>query len=128
MTQTRSSHSLSLWLPVAAYIAFIFWVSSERRPIPGITLIPWADKFWHLAEYTPLGALLARALHRTFLGLSWASVGILVFLGALAVGAGDEFYQSFVPGKVESGWDLLFDLIGAAGGRFLYRWRVARTP
>ena len=118
----------SLWLPVALYVGFIFWLSSAPRPIPGIRLFPWLDKGCHLAEYAPLGSLLTRALRRTFLRINWPAMGAIALALALMVAGLDEFYQSFVDTRISSAWDALFDLAGAAVGFALYRSKVARTP
>jgi VanZ family protein len=50
---------------------------------------------------------------------------------ATAVGSWDEYLQSFIPLKVSSQWDLVFDVLGAGLGQGLYGWfrsKVARTP
>ena len=119
---------LLLWIPVAAYIAFIFWVSSAPRPIPGIQRFPWLDKPCHLLEYLPLGSLLVRAITGSFGGFARAAVNGWAFGGAFTVGTLDEFYQRFVPFKAASPWDTLFDCIGAAIGIWLYGRKRARTP
>lgn len=118
---------LSLWLPVALYTAFIFWLSSAYRPIPGIEIFPQMDKACHVAEYLPLGILLLRAV-RNSLPLRWPAALAGAFLAALMIGAADEFYQLFVPMKEMSGLDLSADAGGAALGQWIYGWRTARTP
>lgn len=117
---------LSLWLPVAIYIAFIFWLSSSYRPIPGQDLFPQMDKVCHFLEYIPLGLLLLRASHRNFPGAAWSWVVWICFLGALGVGTLDELYQSFVPLKSTSGWDLFSDSLGVSVGEWAY-WSFRRT-
>ncbi len=112
----------SLWIPVAAYIAFIFWISSAPRPIPGIQRFPWFDKPCHLLEYLPLGSFLVRAIAGSFFGLTGTLVHAWAFVGALTVGTLDELYQRLIPLKMSSPWDTLFDCIGAAVGQWLY-WR-----
>ncbi len=119
---------LSLWLPVGGYTALIFWVSSVYRPVPGIELFPQIDKLWHLAEYTPLGCFVLRAVTRSFRSIGMARAWMAGGAYALVVGVLDEFYQSFVPMKDPSGFDLLFDLAGALLGQWLYGRRVAKTP
>ena len=118
---------LSLWFPVAAYIAFIFWLSSAPRPIPRFLQWPHSDKLVHLSEYAPLGSLLLRAFSRSFASPRrrwWPAV----FLAGLVVGVLDEFYQSFVPTRNSSLWDVSADVIGVTIGQILYNWKSARTP
>ena len=119
--------SLSLWLPVAAYVAFIFWLSSAPRPAPLLFRWPGADKLVHLGEYTPLGSLLLRAFSRSF-SSSRRRFWPAVFLAGLLVGVLDEFYQSFVPTRNSSLWDVSADLIGVTIGQILYSWKSTRTP
>ncbi len=82
--------------------------------MPGIQLFPWIDKLYHVVEYGPLGALWTRAFRR-----SRPALGISIGIGGL-----DELYQRFIPPRITSGWDLLFDGIGAAVGIWLYRRRI----
>ena len=119
---------LSLWLPVALYVGFIFWVSSVRRPIPLMRFFPRVDKLYHFMEYLPLGWLLARALRGSSPRLSWAIVVWGAVLLAACVGGSDEFYQSFVPGKVSSVWDAVADVAGASLGCSYFISKRARTP
>lgn len=110
----------ALWGPVALYTAFIFWVSSRPRPIPGIEIFPQMDKVAHAVEYFGLGILWVRALKG-----SWPSrSGWLLWGGAwaacLLTGALDEMYQFPIPGKETDFWDFFSDGAGAALGQALY--------
>ncbi|MBI3615413.1 MAG: VanZ family protein [Candidatus Omnitrophica bacterium] len=119
---------LFLWAPVAAYIAFIFWLSSAPRPIPGIRQFPWLDKPLHTLEYAPLGALLSRALRHSLPSKGWRIVQALALIGAVFVGSADEFYQRFVPLRFSSIWDTVADCAGALFGQAFYQRRSQRTP
>lgn len=102
------------WLPAALWAAFLFVLSS--RPVPGGPLPGQWDKVAHVAAYFILGALLAIATDRS--GLS-----PLVAIGlGIAYGISDEFHQSFVPGRVVDGFDLLADTVGVIAGVLLYRY------
>ena len=116
-----------LWGPVAVYVAFIFWLSSAPRQIPGIQRFPWLDKPCHFLEYAPLGSLLVRAISRSWVGLGGKRVHAWATVGAILVGSLDEIYQKFIPLRISSPWDALTDVIGAAAGQYLYRKR-AKTP
>jgi len=119
---------ISLWLPVALYVAFIFWLSSAPRPVPRFLRWSGADKLVHLCEYAPLGILLLRAFSRSMVSPRRPFLWITVFLAGMMVGALDEFYQSFVPTRTSSIWDVSADVIGVCVGQILYSWKRARTP
>jgi VanZ family protein len=103
---------VSLWLPVAAWAALIFVLSS----IPSLStgLGTWdlvLRKAAHVTEYAILGALLVRALGRPAVAT------------ALAIGyaATDELHQHFVPGRAGTAVDVAVDAVGVLLGVVLYR-------
>jgi hypothetical protein len=103
------------WLPVVAWAALIFALSSV--PDLGTGLGGWdlvLRKIAHAAEYAVLGALLLRATGRT--GLAFA-------LGALYA-VSDELHQAFVPGRLGSPLDVAIDAAGVAVGIAL--WQLVR--
>jgi VanZ family protein len=109
--RTVSRSHARLWLPVVAWAAVIFALSSV--PDLGTGLGGWdlvLRKIAHAAEYAVLGALLVRATRRT--GLAFA-------LGTLYA-VSDELHQSFVPGRL--GWpiDVAIDAVGVAVGIALW--------
>ena len=100
------------WLPVVAWAALIFALSSI--PDLGTGLGGWdlaLRKAAHLAEYAVLGALLARALYGTVTGWAWVS-----WVAGTAYAASDELHQHFVPGRQASALDLAIDAAGVAVG------------
>jgi VanZ family protein len=103
---------VSIWVPVAAWAALIFVLSS----IPSLStgLGTWdlvVRKAAHLTEYAILGALLVRALNRP------AAAAAL----AIAYAATDELHQHFVPGRTGAVVDVLIDAVGVVVGIVLYR-------
>jgi VanZ family protein len=105
-----------LWLPVVAWAALIFALSSV--PDLGTGLGGWdllLRKLAHAAEYAVLGALLMRAAGRG--GLAFA-------LGALYA-VSDEVHQAFVPGRAGSPLDVALDVVGVACGVIL--WQTVRA-
>ena len=101
---------ISLWGPVVAYMAAIFYVSSlHEAPLPsGVS-----DKPAHAFGYMGLGFVIARALagrlppritRRDFF------IGLAI---AVAYAASDEFHQRFVPGRFADLADLYADAIGS---------------
>jgi hypothetical protein len=107
-----ASGALSVWLPVVAWAAVIFALSSI--PNLGTGLGFWDTllrKGAHLTEYAILGALLLRALRRPGLSLT---------LG-IAYAATDELHQHFVRGRHGSPIDVLLDSVGVTVGVLLLR-------
>ncbi len=102
-----SSRAVILWLPVVAWAALIFALSS----IPNLTttggvLGDVLSSGAHAVEYAVFGALLVRALEAR----------VLAFAAGIAYAITDEIHQSFVPGRVASGVDLVVDAIGLLAG------------
>jgi VanZ family protein len=101
---------LSAWLPVVAWAALIFTLSSI--PDLGTGLGGWdlvLRKIAHAAEYAVLGALLFRALGRE---LPAVAIGI-------AYAVTDEVHQVFVPGRQGAAFDVLVDAAGVLVGVYV---------
>jgi VanZ family protein len=111
--------TLSLWLPIVAWAALIFGLSSIPSLSTGLGL--WDEilrKCAHAVEYAVLATLLWRALRNEIAALG----------GAVAYAATDEFHQTFVRGRHGSPVDVAIDGIGAAIGLLvLLRTRSLRT-
>jgi VanZ family protein len=101
---------LSAWLPVVAWAALIFTLSSI--PDLGTGLGGWdlaLRKVAHAAEYAVLGALLLRAIGRE---APAAALGI-------AYAVTDEVHQAFVPGRQGAPLDVLIDAVGVIVGVYV---------
>jgi VanZ family protein len=118
----RQPHVLSLWGPVAIYMAVIFYFSSLTQPPRPLGV-----------EYTPAHAIgylgLAVVVVRALVGGLPARVGwfraALALMICVAYGATDEFHQTFVPGRTADVADLLTDSVGAAIGTALcWAWGI----
>jgi VanZ family protein len=111
--------TLALWVPVVAWAALIFGLSSIPSLSTGLGV--WDEilrKLAHTAEYAILAALLWRALRNEL-----AALGV-----AVAYAGTDEFHQTFVRGRHGSPVDVAIDGIGAALGlAILVRVRIVRT-
>jgi VanZ family protein len=108
------SNPLRLWLPVVAWAALIFALSSV--PDLGTGLGGWdlaLRKLAHATEYAVLGVLLARATSRPQLALV---IGILYAVT-------DELHQLAVPGRHGAPLDVAIDAVGVLIGVTL--WRLA---
>ena len=111
-----STTALRLWLPVAAWAALIFALSSI--PDLGTGLGTWdlvLRKLAHAGEYAVLAALLVRALGRELPAAA----------AAVAYAASDELHQHFVAGRRGRPLDVLIDAGGVVIGLALWR-RLAR--
>ncbi len=110
------SRAVSLWLPVVAWAAVIFALSSIPHLSSGLgTWDTVLRKCAHVTEYAILSALLLRALGRA----------LPAFLAALAYAASDELHQHFVRGRHSSGVDVAIDAAGILVG--LLGWMRARA-
>ena len=109
---------LSAWLPVLAWAAVIFAMSSI--PDLGTGLGGWdlaLRKLAHAAEYAVLGALLLRAIGRE---VPAVALGIAYALT-------DEIHQAFVPGRQGRPLDVLIDAVGVLVGVYVLGRAVRRT-
>ena len=113
------------WLPVLAYVTAIFALSSQPHLAPPLRFLN-ADKVLHAGEYLVLGLLLVRALRAT-LRVSRPLFAAMIAIGLIVVvGTGDEFLQSFIPGRTSDIFDLLADTVGGSIAQFVYV-NLART-
>lgn len=127
MKKEEDAGKVRYWLPVLAYAALIFYLSSLQAVwIPQEMEKFDPEKFsLHLAEYAPLGFLLLRAL----VFAPQTNFQSNVILSAAAIGAlyglSDELHQYFVPSRTASIVDLLADslgsLLGALAGARKYK-------
>lgn len=121
MMQTYSRPApLRLWAPFIFWLVLIFALSAYPKAlIPQGKYISW-DKLAHMAEYSVLGWLTARAL--LYSGIGWLSrhyVWITIAFGVL-YGASDEWHQLYVKGRYASVYDVMADVIGVIIGRFVF--------
>ncbi len=86
------------WLPVLIYISLIFYFSSLSNP-PAPLHFPNADKVEHLCEYGLFGLLLGRAIRHSLAPYSALAAVVMTVALVMIVGASDEYYQRFVPGR-----------------------------
>lgn len=107
------------WMPLLCYSALIFYLSHQSDPTQGVS-IPVSDKVLHFIEFAVLGFLAVRAFCYPLLKDSWhVSVALSVAYSVLYA-AFDEWHQSFIPGRIASGGDLVADTSGALLGIFLW--------
>ena len=127
MSEEHVNAFFRYWLPWYAYLAAIFTLSCFPRP-DEILRVSLKDYWIHPLEYLFLPALTFRAfLNSQHFSLRdrYRVTGILF---CFFYAATDEFHQSFVPHRVGSLDDLLFDGIGIVLGAVLYQmWKAKRS-
>lgn len=112
-----------LWIPVIAYMALIFGLSSISHPP---ALPSGSDKQLHALLYAGLGFLCARALAGGWSGVSLKTV-VFTVLFATLYGVSDELHQYFNPPRNVEALDVLADAVGGgAGATALYVWGIIR--
>jgi VanZ family protein len=105
------SRLITVWLPVVAWAAVIFTLSSIPSLSTGLgTWDTILRKGAHLTEYAVLGGLLYRALGREALALATG----------ITYAATDELHQYFVRGRHASPVDVAIDAVGVAVGMLLW--------
>jgi VanZ family protein len=106
-----SASRLSAWLPVIAWAALIFALSSI--PHLGTGLGTWDTilrKGAHVTEYAILGLLLLRAIGRE----------LPAFLLGIGYAITDELHQHFVTGRHSSPLDVAIDSTGVLIGVLVF--------
>jgi VanZ family protein len=102
-----------LWIPVAAYMAVIFYLSSQSDPLPALTAAVW-DKALHFIEFSGLAVLLGRAFLGEGASNRWSFVAALVATSLYA--ASDELHQVWVQGRSAGVDDWLAGSLGGLAG------------
>jgi VanZ family protein len=100
-----------LWLPVAAWCALIFGLSSIPDLSSGLKHDFTLRKLAHVTEYAVLFFLWIRA-HRPTFGPARAALWTALFCAAYAMS--DEYHQTFVQGRGGTARDVLIDSLGIA--------------
>jgi VanZ family protein len=113
-----------LWGPVVAYMAVLFFLSSQPV-LPGASLTP--DWVQHGIAYAGLGLVTLRAVAGGRLAGVVAGTAVVAWLIAAGYGVSDEIHQSFVPDRMADLRDVVADAIGAALGVGLgWAWGIIR--
>ncbi len=153
--RVRALRRLVYWLPATAWMALIFFGSTEvlsgnrtsrfiaplvRWLMPelseeGVFRIVFAvRKAAHVSEYALLAGLVLAAMHGTFRLVprewSWPRAGRALLVCAVYA-LSDELHQAFVPARFGNPLDVLIDTAGAGGGLLVIwawgRWRQRRS-
>jgi len=113
-------HSFLYGGPVLAYAALIFFLSSLSSFPEVFPSFFGFDKIVHFMEYYFLGCLLCRWLSLTDRYRKRRCALLMTILIGTGYTLGDEWHQSFVPGRDASLWDALFDAAGVGTGAANY--------
>jgi VanZ family protein len=117
--ENTGGHWLRLWLPVVAYMALIFYLSSLPHPdeqLPKILFEKLGDKLLHIIEYAVLGLLFYRAFRRAAGPYAAEYAVVLAVAAASVYGATDELHQAYVPFRTSTWSDWIADTAGAVIG------------
>jgi VanZ family protein len=117
--------ALSLWMPVAIYMAVIFLLSADSSP-PAPPHV--SDKLLHLLAYAGLAVVIGRAVHGG-LPSRLSRRGVVVTIAITVVyGVTDELHQAFVPGRSPDVYDVAADAAGAGVGLIAcWAWGIIRS-
>lgn len=131
------------WLPVVAWMALIFYLSTDALSSQRTSriigpILRWlkpdisdeavrqvqfaARKTAHVGNYAILSVLLWRARPRRGTQWDWKVAGWALALSVLYA-ISDEWHQSFVPSRGASAADVLIDTAGAAIG-LAFLWAI----
>ncbi len=100
---------LRWWFPLFSYMGAIFYMSSLSQP----RLLVYApDYAWHFLAYFILGLLAIPAFAKGLALVAQGRAGLYGVVFSLLYAFSDEWHQSFVPGRVASGQDLVMDSLG----------------
>jgi VanZ family protein len=115
---------ISLWLPVVAYMAGIFYVSSLSNP-PAPSNVP--DVNLHALAYFGLMVLVVRAIAHGRLARVTLGVLAVAWMITVAYGASDEWHQMHVPGRTADVRDLAANAIGATAAAVVIKaWSIIK--
>jgi VanZ family protein len=141
------SSLLWYWLPLALWLAAIFYFSTDAMSAKHTSrfleplirsLLPWASyptvvgvhmgirKLGHVTEYALLTVLAFRAVRGGRTAPNWTpSWAAVAFAIAVAYAAIDELHQGFVSTRSASVFDVLTDASGALGAVAVISWGLA---
>jgi len=99
--------------PALFYAILILILSSTSRMNPSGLEIEGLDKIAHFLEYAIFAVLVFRSFMHLSSKISLKLAVILSFVFIILFAIADETYQSYVPGRDSSIYDIIFDLLGS---------------
>jgi VanZ family protein len=113
-------------LPPFLYAGIIFLLSSISHYPEAIPRFFCFDKVIHLIEYYVFGYLVMRVFADSPVTVPSRHAVVLTIFVGIFYGIGDEWHQSFVPGRFATVYDVIFDSLGVVLAAFTYRFAVQR--
>jgi len=102
-------------LIVSLYSGVMPWFTALSVETIGLLI----RKMAHLSEYFILGTLVTHILQKRSARITASQIVVAIPLGIIYA-IGDEWHQSFVPGRTASAMDVLFDTIGFVCGSLCF--------
>ncbi len=99
-------------VPVIFYACLIYTFSSVTMLPKEVSLINGIDKLAHLIEYFAFGFLICRSLSNVKAHFIKQNALLIAVLFGTCFGLGDEWHQSYVPGRDATIGDVLVDAVG----------------
>ncbi|HUQ89681.1 MAG TPA: VanZ family protein [Vicinamibacterales bacterium] len=115
-TQSPRREALGLWLPVAVYMAAIYWGAGVAQ-VPG-PAARFSDTVLHMSGYAGLALVTLRATAKARWSGVTAGAMSLAFVIAVVHGLTVEVEQMFVPTRLAEWRDVGNDVIGTLAGLF----------
>ena len=94
-------------------MGIIFYLSHQPGDAIHLPQFPGIDKLAHAFAYGCLAGTFLYSLQPYNHGSNRTVIAVVVVLFCITWGIGDEFHQSFIPGRSVSYWDVVADGVGA---------------
>jgi VanZ family protein len=120
MKESNLHYKFIYRVPVLAYAGLIFLLSSFSKFPDAVPSFFGFDKLAHFGEYYFFGCVICRWLLAERNRFANCHALVLTIVIGTCYGIGDEWHQSFVPGRDASLWDALFDALGVVTGAITY--------
>ena len=102
-------------VPMIVVMGTIFFLSHQPGDSLYVLPVPGFDKLAHMAIYGALAAAVLYAFHSAKNKSKDSAVSLVLVTVCICIlyGIGDEYHQSFIPGRFASFADILADALGA---------------
>ena len=114
-------------IPMIMVMGIIFFLSHQSGDQLDVPDLPFVDKIAHFVVYAVLAGTIFFIPSQKFKQTKpLLTIALVVFL-CIIHGIGDEFHQSFVPGRFVSAADVFADTLGALTVSLVWLKRTRRT-